>query len=236
MDTRTEEAYRFDDVEEAFHETLEESLDPQGPEVLFDLVARFDLPVGAAGVDVGCGRGEHTRALVERFGFEMLGVDPISRPAGIPFKPGTAERLPLPDESVELVWCRDVLSHVADLPRAFAEMRRVLRPGGHAMIYLMLAGETSSREAETFFELTRVVGSSFDPARVEAAIAASGLRIEERVEIGSEWGDPPNRAASRDVGFSGRRGCSAIPSGTSRASAGRTTRSCSATASGTSTQ
>src|SRR5262249_61510516 len=141
MDVRTKEAYRFDDVEGAFHEALEESLDPHGPDALFDLVARFGLPAGAAGVDVGCGRGEHTRALAERFGLDMLGVDPITRPTGIPFEPGSAERLPLSDESVDLVWCRDVLSHVSDLPRAFTEMRRVLRPRGRAMVYLMLAGE-----------------------------------------------------------------------------------------------
>jgi SAM-dependent methyltransferase len=202
MDARTEEAYLFDEVEDAFHEMLEESLDPRGPEALFDLVATFGLPSGAAAVDVGCGRGEHARVLAERFGFDTLGVDPISRPTGIPFKPGSAERLPLPDESVDLVWCRDVLSHVADLPRAFAEMRRVLRPGGRAMVYLMLVGpRLEPREAETFFELTRVVGSSFDASRVEGAVAAGGLRIDERLEIGSEWGE----LAEEQNGKPGRR-------------------------------
>jgi SAM-dependent methyltransferase len=202
MDARTEEAYRFDEVEDAFHAALEQSLDPHGPDALLDLVATFDLPAGAAGIDIGCGRGEHTLALAERFGFDMLGVDPISRPAGIRFEPGTAEQLPVPDESVDLIWCRDVLSHVADLPRAFSEMRRVLRPGGRAMVYLMLAGDRLElREAETFFELTRTVGSTFDASRVEAAIADAGLRIDERLEIGSEWGE----LAEEENGKPGRR-------------------------------
>jgi SAM-dependent methyltransferase len=190
VDVRTQEAYRFDDVEAAFHEMLAEGLAPRGPEVLFDLVESFGLPAGAVGVDVGCGRGEHTRLLAERFGFEMVGIDPIGRPEGIAFEAGTAEQLPLPDESVDLVWCRDVLSHVVDLPRAFGEMRRVLRPDGRAMVYLMLAGEQlEPGEAERFFALTRVVGSTFDAACVEAAIAAGGLRIDGRTEIGSEWGE-----------------------------------------------
>jgi SAM-dependent methyltransferase len=190
MDSRTEEVYRFDAVEDAFHAALDESLSPRGPEMLFDLVAEFNLPPGSKGVDVGCGRGAHVRTLIERLGFEMLGVDPISHPVGIPFKAGTAEDLPLPAESVDLVWCRDVLSHVPNLTRAFAEMRRVLRPSGRAMVYLMLADESlEPREAKTFYELTRVVGSSFDTPHVEAAIEAGGLRIDRLVEIGSEWGE-----------------------------------------------
>jgi SAM-dependent methyltransferase len=151
---------------------------------------------------VGCGRGEQTRVLADRFGFDMVGVDPLSRPSGIPFMPGNAERLPLPDESVDLVWCRDVLSLVSDLPRAFAEMRRVLRPGGRAMVYMMLAGERlEPREAEAFFELNRGVQSSFDPSQVEAAMVASELRIDERLEIGSEWGE----LAEEQNGKPGRR-------------------------------
>lgn len=202
MDVRAEETYRFDDVEEEFQEALEQSLDPRGPEVLFDLVASFGLPAGAAGVDVGCGRGEHTRVLADRFGFDMVGVDPFSRPSGIPFRSGHAGALPLPDESVDLVWCRDVLSLVSDLPQAFAEMRRVLRPGGRAMVYVMLAGKRlEPREADAFFEMSRGIRSSFDASCVEEAIAAGGLRVDERLEIGSEWGE---RAEEQD-GKPGRR-------------------------------
>jgi hypothetical protein len=34
-----------------------------------------------------------------------------------------------------------------------------------------------------------VVPENADPARTEAAIASAGLRIEERLEIGSEWSE-----------------------------------------------
>jgi hypothetical protein len=36
---------------------------------------------------------------------------------------------------------------------------------------------------------TGVVPGNADPARTEAAIAAAGLRIDERLEIGSEWSE-----------------------------------------------
>ncbi len=41
-----------------------------------------------------------------------------------------AEKLPFEDESFDLVFGHAVLHHIPDLRRAFAEFRRVLRPGG----------------------------------------------------------------------------------------------------------
>jgi malonyl-CoA O-methyltransferase len=46
---------------------------------------------------------------------------------------GDIERLPLKDASVGMVWSNLALQWVNDLPRAFAEMRRVLVPGGLLM-------------------------------------------------------------------------------------------------------
>ena len=50
-----------------------------------------------------------------------------------------AESLPFDDESFDVVFGHAVLHHLPDLPAAFAEFRRVLRPGGT----LMFAGEPS---------------------------------------------------------------------------------------------
>lgn len=50
-----------------------------------------------------------------------------------------AAALPFPDASFDLVLGHAVLHHIPDLERAFAEFRRVLRPGGR----IMFAGEPS---------------------------------------------------------------------------------------------
>jgi SAM-dependent methyltransferase len=52
---------------------------------------------------------------------------------------GDAERLDAPDGSFDLVFGHAVLHHIPDLERAFAEFRRVLRPGGR----VAFAGEPS---------------------------------------------------------------------------------------------
>lgn len=94
-------------------------------------------------LDVGCGTGEITARLGELFpDTRLVGVDleephlerARARCAGLggraTFQVGDAQALPFADASFDLVVCRHVIQAVSDAPRALAEMRRVLRPGG----------------------------------------------------------------------------------------------------------
>jgi SAM-dependent methyltransferase len=190
----------FARIEDDFAATLDESLRPRGPAVLFDLVAGFNLPPGAVALDVGCGEGTHAIALADRFGFAVTGLDPVPRHvevaraaaagAGPVFALGSADRLPVRDGIADLVWCRDVLVHVADLGAAYAEFRRVLRPGGRALVYQMFGTDRlEPREAAWLWDTMGVVPGSADPAGTEAAIAAAGLRVDQRIDLGTEWGE-----------------------------------------------
>src|ERR1022692_792529 len=143
-----------------FEEALDQSLDPRSPGMLYDLVAGLVLPPGAVTIDVGCCEGAQAIGLAERFGFSITGIDPVSRhievasaaaaSSGTVFELGTAEQIPAGDATADLVWCRDVLVHVADLARAYTEFRRVLRPGGRVLVYQMFGTEwLEPREAGT---------------------------------------------------------------------------------------
>jgi SAM-dependent methyltransferase len=196
-----EQAYDlYPQIEEEFSAALDESLNPRGPDLLYDLVAGLGLAPGAVVLDVGCGEGRHALALHRRFGFDVTGIDPVRRHieaaraaaghGGPVFEPGTAENIPAGPGTVDLVWCRDVLVHVPDLPRTYAEFRRVLRPGGTALVYQMFGSQLlEPREAAWLFDTMGVVPANADPARTEAAIAAAGLRIDQRIAIGAEWGE-----------------------------------------------
>jgi malonyl-CoA O-methyltransferase len=97
-------------------------------------------------MDLGCGTGAALEPLARRFrGAEMIAVDfaqgMLDRTPGRvggrwPFGRrvqqvcAEAEALPLPDASVDLVHSNLMLQWCDDLPRVFAEVRRVLRPGG----------------------------------------------------------------------------------------------------------
>ena len=200
----------FPEIEEEFQRFLDLSLDPRGPDAIFDLLAS-ELPAGAASaVDVGCGDGRHSVRLAERFGLQVVAVDPVpSQFAGdtaqralatgrVTFTAGRAEALPLPDESADVIWCAEALMY-ADLDAALREFARVLRPEGVALVYQVFTGPGMSEpEAAAFWEPE---ARSVRPQDVEAAIRSVGLELRRRVDFGSEFGE---RAQERD-GAGGRR-------------------------------
>ncbi len=108
---------------------------------LFDvLVAEGELLTGRV-LDAGCGTGNLVAALAER-GVRAWGVDPspemlaVARGKnvrGAGFKEGRAEALPFKDGWFDRVVCQLVV-HLVDRPRAFAEARRVLAPEGRIVI------------------------------------------------------------------------------------------------------
>lgn len=93
-----------------------------------------DLPAGCRVLDVGCGEGVHLRALAAR-GCEVVGVDCNAvhvhrlRREGYQVLQGTAEVLPMADESVDAIVCSVVLPYT-DERQSIAEWSRVLRGGG----------------------------------------------------------------------------------------------------------
>ena len=89
-------------------------------------------------LDVGCGNGRVARLLAERVG-EVRAVDVVGSPEwaeddGVAFQVADGEELPFEDGSFDLLHSKDSLHHMAAPERALAEYRRVLRPGGTALI------------------------------------------------------------------------------------------------------
>jgi ubiquinone/menaquinone biosynthesis C-methylase UbiE len=99
-----------------------------------------------------------------------------------------AETLPFDDESFDLVLGHAVLHHIPDLDRAFAEFKRVLRPGGS----IVFAGEPS-RYGDRLAALPKRTGLFVAPAwrRVVGAHArlvaeadqSEGHSLESEVDV-----------------------------------------------------
>lgn len=91
-------------------------------------------------LDFGCGPGRFTAALADLVRGQAIGVDPIQAlldlapPAsGVEYRLLEGKDIPVPSESVDVVWVALVLGgivHPADLRHAAREIGRVLRPNG----------------------------------------------------------------------------------------------------------
>jgi SAM-dependent methyltransferase len=124
------------------------------------------LPEGAHDVlDLGAGTGKLTTRLVER-GLDVIAVDPIPEMLellsnSLPDTPallGTAEEIPLADNSVDAVLVAQAW-HWFDPERAVKEVSRVLRPGGR----LGLVWNTRDERSGWVKDLGRIIGPEHDP-------------------------------------------------------------------------
>lgn len=186
----------FTDVAEEFRSELD-----KGPAMpltkngaLYDLLESFGLPSGSHIVDVGCGSGRHSLLFAERYGFNVTAVDPVpgnieaaqvqlaERPDlhdRVRFAVGRAEALPVRDQGANVVWCKGSLLHVPDIDKAYSEVSRVLRRGGHVLAFQQFSTPLlEPQEAERLFRGMQIVPESVDPERVYLAIDRAGLQIE----------------------------------------------------------
>lgn len=126
---------------------LESPVHAQGPDLVQAkaLVAQ-SVPAQGQALDVGCGAGHLGFALAPHLA-RIVALDPSApmlatvREAAlargwqhIETVPSNAEALPFADASFDLVCSRYSAHHWTRLEAALAEMRRVLKPGGHLLI------------------------------------------------------------------------------------------------------
>lgn len=108
-----------------------------------DALRRAGVGTGAAVLDTGAGTGAVTLPLQELTGPDgfVVALDPSAgmlaegRLRGVTQQVrGVGENLPFPDDTFDFVTMGYALRHVGDLATAFAEYRRVLKPGGKVVL------------------------------------------------------------------------------------------------------
>jgi ubiquinone/menaquinone biosynthesis C-methylase UbiE len=146
-------------------------------------------------VVVGAGSGvsfAHYPAAVS----ELIAVEPepalreralqASKDAPVPVRvlDGVAERIPLPDASVDAAVFAGVLCSVADPRRVLDEARRVLRPGGELRFYEhVIARNARLRRLQRLLDATfwpRLFGGCHTTRDTETTLNGSGFAIEQR--------------------------------------------------------
>ncbi|MFB7501494.1 methyltransferase domain-containing protein [Streptomyces sp. NPDC056161] len=153
---------------------------------------------GERALDVGAGTGSQTRELAAAVGPEglALGVEPNpglravaearSAESRARFTHGDALALPVPDASVDVVWCERVLQHLTEPDRAVAEMVRVLRPGGRVALLdtdwattVLHPGDPETVRAFASGALTGAA-NPYSGRRLVGQVTAAGLVVDDR--------------------------------------------------------
>jgi ubiquinone/menaquinone biosynthesis C-methylase UbiE len=171
------------------------------------LVAMASLRPGERVIDVACGTGVVARLAAQRVGAggEAVGADinpgmlavarSVARGDGAPIRwyETPAESLPLPDDSFDVAFCQLALQFMSDKPAAVRQIRRVLAPGGRALIsvprpsaFFAVLHDAIARhvsaEAAAFMAM---VFSLNDPAEVSGLVRAAGF-ADAAVELTSQ--------------------------------------------------
>ncbi len=139
------------------------------------------LPSDWVVADLGCGTGQSTAALAP-FVRRVIGVDQSTamlkaarkRMAGVDnveLRQGSLEALPLEDASVDGALLLLALTYVSDPGQAVAEMARVLRPGGHAVVVDLLR-----HDREEFRRQMGQQNLGFTPEALSQVLGAAGLQ------------------------------------------------------------
>lgn len=136
-------------------------------------------------IDVGCGTGRLLRAASSRWPeAQLFGVDPAEQMVSeasrlnpnATFKLASAESLPFPDQTADIVLSSLAFHHWVDQHKGLQEIARVLRPGGllcladHTVLLARLSGEkVKSRD------------------QIRVLMMSAGLAIQHQKRLGTRF-------------------------------------------------
>ena len=174
-------------------------------EAIAVLVSKVGVGPGTVVCDLAAGTGKLTRRLID-LGASVVAVEPVPAMRSqlgtvlpqVEVVDGTAESIPLPDASVDVVTVAQAF-HWFDAPKALAEIARVLRPGGR----LALLWNERDERTPWVAEMSRVIRwhertvSRYQHV-VWAEIVAADGRFSPLAEEVIPWDHPLNRELLAD--------------------------------------
>jgi sarcosine/dimethylglycine N-methyltransferase len=164
-----------------------------------ELARRAAVAAGERVLDVGGGIGGPARFLASRHECHVTVLDltPAFVAAGealtawtrlsdrVSFVCASALEMPFPDASFDLAWIQNSAMNIADKPRFYGEIARVLRPGGRLAFFGVTAGPNGPPHFPVPWANDPAYSFLLPPEEVRQIILAAGCR-ERSWLMGSE--------------------------------------------------
>jgi sarcosine/dimethylglycine N-methyltransferase len=142
-------------------------------------------------LDVGSGLGGPSRYLAWHYGCRVSGVDltaefvriaeTLTRLTGlvgrVDYRQGSALDLPFEDVSFDVVWSQNVAMNIADRDRLYAEMHRVLKPGGKLGLQEIAAGPGGPPHYPVQWARTPDISFLYSQQATRAKLEMAGFRV-----------------------------------------------------------
>jgi len=108
------------------------------PEVLKLLLQVGEVKPTTKILEIGCGTGNYSNALLAATDCQVMGIDPsfsmlrkaVEKTPDYPAAVGTGEEIPFPEKTFDFAFSVDVIHHIRGREAHIQEVYRILKPGG----------------------------------------------------------------------------------------------------------
>jgi ubiquinone/menaquinone biosynthesis C-methylase UbiE len=162
-----------------------------GRHATMELAALMDLTPAMHLLDVGCGIGGPSRSIAAAHGCRITGIDlteefvraaeALSRRVGLAgrvvYRQANALSLPFEPATFDGAYMMHVGMNIADKPALFAEVRRVLKPGGLFALYDAMQTGEGALAFPVHWAATPATSFVDSPAAYRGGLQAAGFEI-----------------------------------------------------------
>ncbi|MBU3128656.1 class I SAM-dependent methyltransferase [Clostridium tagluense] len=150
----------YNNISKIYDQVREEEL-----EVVLELLSESEFSKETTILDIGCGTGNYTNIIESITNAKVYGMDASEgmlekakeKNSNITFLLGDACSIPSDENYFSLIYMTDVIHHISDIDKMFADISRILKSSGKVCIVTQSHRQIDLRYMSEFFPATAIV-------------------------------------------------------------------------------